>query len=82
MTGVVADVHYCNLYGAPRRQSGHRSYAGGDSPNVRRSGQRTPVFNVKTMSMQIDDALVRERMVASLASGFGVLALVLAAVGL
>jgi len=40
------------------------------------------VFNVKTMSMQIDDALVRERMVASLASGFGVLALVLAAVGL
>lgn len=41
-----------------------------------------PVFNVKTMSMQIDDALARERMVANLAAAFGGLALALAAVGL
>jgi len=41
-----------------------------------------PVFNIKTMSMQIGDALARERMVAGLAAGFGVLALLLAAVGL
>jgi len=41
-----------------------------------------PVFNVKTMSMQFDDTLARERMVADLAEVFGVLALVLAAVGL
>jgi predicted permease len=41
-----------------------------------------PVFNVKTMSMQIDDAMARERMVADLAAGFGLLALVLASVGL
>lgn len=41
-----------------------------------------PVFNVKTLAMQIDDALARERMVADLASAFGVLALFLAAVGL
>ena len=41
-----------------------------------------PVFNVKTMSMQIDDALARERMVADLAAAFGGLALALAAVGL
>jgi predicted permease len=41
-----------------------------------------PVFNVKTMSMQIDDALARERMVADLAAAFGMLALVLASVGL
>ena len=41
-----------------------------------------PVFNIKTMSMQIDDALARERMVADLAASFGGLALALAAVGL
>lgn len=41
-----------------------------------------PVFNVKTMAMQIDDALARERMVADLAAGLAGLALVLAAVGL
>ena len=41
-----------------------------------------PVFNVKTMAMQIDDGLARERMIANLASVFGALALALAAVGL
>jgi predicted permease len=41
-----------------------------------------PVFNVKTLSMQIDDNLARERMVADLASAFGGLALALASVGL
>jgi predicted permease len=41
-----------------------------------------PVFDVKTMSMQIDDALARERMVADLSAAFGGLALTLAAVGL
>lgn len=41
-----------------------------------------PVFNVRTLSMQIDDALARQRMVADLAAAFGGLALVLAGVGL
>ena len=41
-----------------------------------------PVFNVKTLSMQIDDALARERMVADLGSAFGFLSLFLAAVGI
>jgi hypothetical protein len=41
-----------------------------------------PVFNVKTMAMQIDDDLARERMTADFASAFGVLALALAAMGL
>jgi predicted lysophospholipase L1 biosynthesis ABC-type transport system permease subunit len=41
-----------------------------------------PVFNVKTLSMQIDDNLARERMVADLAAAFGALAVALAAVGL
>jgi predicted permease len=41
-----------------------------------------PVFNVKTMAMQIDDDLARERMIADFASAFGILALALAAMGL
>jgi predicted permease len=41
-----------------------------------------PVFNVKTMAMQIDDNLARERLVANFAAAFGMLALLLAAVGL
>ena len=44
--------------------------------------QGFPVFNVKTMSMQIDDLLARERIVANFAAAFGMLALVLAAIGL
>ena len=41
-----------------------------------------PVFNIRTMAARIDDSLARERMVASLAGTFGILALALAAVGL
>jgi len=41
-----------------------------------------PVFNIRTMTGRIEDSLAGERMVASLAGAFGVLALVLAAVGL
>jgi predicted permease len=41
-----------------------------------------PVFNIRTMASRIEDSLSRERMVASLAGAFGLLALTLAAVGL
>jgi len=41
-----------------------------------------PIFNVKTMSMAIEDRLARERIVANFAAVFGILALALAAVGL
>jgi len=41
-----------------------------------------PVFNVRTMAARIEDSLASERMVANLSGAFGVLALVLAAVGL
>jgi predicted permease len=41
-----------------------------------------PVFNIKTLGMRIDDSLARERMIANIASAFGVVALTLAAVGL
>lgn len=41
-----------------------------------------PVFNIKTLELRIKDSMARERMVANLAGALGLLALVLAAVGL
>jgi predicted permease len=41
-----------------------------------------PVFNIKTLQVRVNDALGRERMVASISAGFGMLALLLAAVGI
>jgi hypothetical protein len=41
-----------------------------------------PVFNIKTLADRVNDALGRERMVANISAGFGVLALLLAAVGI
>lgn len=41
-----------------------------------------PIYGVRTLVEQADRSLVTERLVASLASGFGILATVLAAIGL
>jgi hypothetical protein len=41
-----------------------------------------PVFNIRTMAARIEDSLANERMLASLSGAFGILALVLAGVGL
>jgi ABC-type antimicrobial peptide transport system permease subunit len=41
-----------------------------------------PVYSVKSLNDQLDDSLVEERLVASLSSMFGLLALVLTCVGL
>ena len=64
----------------------HSGDAAGMFPALQRAFDEVdkgfPVFNVKTMSRQIDDALARERMVADLGAAFGGLALALAAVGL
>jgi predicted permease len=43
---------------------------------------RLPVYSVKSLDDQLDDSLVEERLVASLSSLFGVLALLLTCVGL
>lgn len=43
---------------------------------------RLPVFNVKTLSTQLEDSLVQERLVASLSGTFGALALLVAGIGL
>lgn len=41
-----------------------------------------PVFNIKTLHARVNDALGRERMIANISAGFGVVALLLAAVGI
>ncbi|HEY6392579.1 MAG TPA: ABC transporter permease [Bryobacteraceae bacterium] len=49
---------------------------------VRRQDPNLPVFNIKTMERQIDESLFMDRLVAVLSATFGVLATLLAAVGL
>jgi ABC-type antimicrobial peptide transport system permease subunit len=49
---------------------------------VRATDSRLPVFGVRTLTEQMDDSLVEERLVASLSGMFGALAVVLACVGL
>jgi predicted permease len=49
---------------------------------IQRADSRLPVFDVKTLTEQVDESLVEDRLVASFSSLFGVLALLLAAVGL
>jgi predicted permease len=44
--------------------------------------QGFPIFNIKTLGLRIEDKLSQERLVADLAAAFGILALILAAVGL
>ena len=49
---------------------------------VRELDQNLPVFNMKPMSALIDDATTTERLIAVLAAAFGLLATILAGVGL
>ncbi len=49
---------------------------------VKQTDSRLPVSDVKTLDEQVDQSLIQERLVASLSSLFGVLALLLAGVGL
>jgi len=49
---------------------------------VRALSKNATVWYIRTMQQQLDAALIRERLLAKLSSGFGVLALLLAFVGL
>ena len=49
---------------------------------IQQADSRLPLFGVKTLSEQIDETLVQERIVAFLSSLFGMVALFLACVGL
>ncbi len=50
--------------------------------SVKEVDSRLPVFDVRTLTDQLDNSLVEERLVASLSSMFGALALLMACVGL
>jgi predicted permease len=56
--------------------------ASGVREAVRRLDPELPVFDLKTMQAQVGESLFVERMVAALSAAFGLLATVLAAVGL
>jgi predicted permease len=49
---------------------------------VRRLDAAMPVYNLKTVSAQLDQTLLTERLIALLSAGFGLLATLLAAIGL
>jgi len=49
---------------------------------LQRSGFDLPLFDIKTESQQIDELLFQERLIARLSSVFGLLALLLACIGL
>ena len=58
------------------------STAGGIRQVVRRLDANLPIFDMKTMAVQVDESLFVERMVAALSVAFGALATLLAAIGL
>ena len=49
---------------------------------VRRIDASMPIFEMKTLAAQLDETLLTERLIAMLSAGFGLLATLLAAVGL
>jgi predicted permease len=49
---------------------------------IRELDPNLPITNFKTVEMQMNESLVTERLIASLSSGFGVLATLLAVIGL
>jgi len=58
------------------------SIAGAVREAVRSIDKDLPVFDIRTQTQQIDDTLSREKVFAALTAGFGVLALLLACVGI
>jgi putative ABC transport system permease protein len=49
---------------------------------VREIDANLPLFNIKTLATQVDETLVQERLIGTVSSFFGLLSLLLAAIGL
>ena len=58
------------------------SIAGAVRNQVKEIDPHIPVYNVKTLSSQIDQSLIQERLVSWLATSFGILATLLVVIGL
>jgi len=98
IVGVVGDAKYNNLRRevhptmyVPSEEGGSFELRTGGNPMaamdgirdvIRQTGSDIPIFNIKTESDQIDALLFQERMIARLSSSFGMLALLLACIGL
>jgi len=65
-----------------RTASNPISAAGMLQQQVRQLDPNLPIFNVKTMDRQIDESIFTDRLLAALSASFGVLATLLAAIGL
>jgi predicted permease len=86
---VVPEVYLCRLQ---NQQNGAFVYVRTEgNPDgamrtirsaIRELGPGLPIFNVKTLDRQVDESLVTDRMIATLSTVFGILATVLAIVGL
>jgi len=98
IVGVVRDAKYNNLRReihptmyAPAGQGGEFELRTAGNPMsalsavrdvVRQAGSDMPIFDITTESEQIDKLLFQERLIARLSTLFGVLALLLACIGL
>ncbi len=65
-----------------RTQSASESAFGGVREQVRRLDAGIPVYGMKTVEGQLDETLLTDRLIALLSASFGLLATVLASVGL
>jgi ABC-type lipoprotein release transport system permease subunit len=98
IVGVVHDAKYNDLrrevhptFYVPSGEDGTFELRTASDPRVaisavrdvlRRSGFDLPLYDIKTESQQIDELLFQERLIARLSSFFGLLALLLACIGL
>jgi predicted permease len=87
---IVPEVYLCSLQQpAPNAQFIYVRTEGNPAgvlreirSAVQELGPGLPLFNVKTIERQVDESLVTERMIAALSTAFGMLATILAVVGL
>jgi len=65
-----------------RAGTGSQAVFGGVRQAVKRLDSSMPVFGLKTLEGQLDETLLTDRLIALLSAGFGILATLLAAIGL
>jgi len=86
---LAPQVYLCTLQQQPNAQLVYVR-AEGNPQSVPRTiqtavhelGPGLPIFNLKTLERQVDESLVTDRMIATLSAVFGILATILAIVGL
>ena len=67
---------------ADRRSASGSAYSARSATQVRQLDASMPVYAMKTLEAQLDETLLTDRLIALLSAGFGLLATVLASIGL